>query len=280
MSDRIYNFLSLGAGVQSSTLALMAEHGEFDVKPDAAIFADTQAEPQSVYKWLEWLTGQLSYPVHVVTRGSLTDRVLDMRKTSDGRIFANAHIPFFTKDKDGGYGMVKNRACTMDYKIQPIRKKVKELAGIKRGQKNVTVRQWIGISLDEIIRIKPSRDPWCENIWPLVEKRMKRGDCFEWMRKHNYPEPPRSSCVYCPYHSDQEWRRLKNDEPESFDRAVQFEKDVQAVKSKSDNFSSTPYLHAKRQPLGEVDFSTDVDRGQMTMWDNQWNQECEGMCGV
>lgn len=32
--------LSLGAGVQSSTLALMAEHGEIE-KPDYAIFADT-----------------------------------------------------------------------------------------------------------------------------------------------------------------------------------------------------------------------------------------------
>lgn len=32
--------LSLGAGVQSTTLALMMAHGEVEV-PDAAIFADT-----------------------------------------------------------------------------------------------------------------------------------------------------------------------------------------------------------------------------------------------
>ena len=37
--------LSLGAGVQSSTLALMAATGETEHRPDAAIFADTQAEP-------------------------------------------------------------------------------------------------------------------------------------------------------------------------------------------------------------------------------------------
>jgi len=33
--------LSLGAGVQSTTLALMAAHGEVGPMPDCAIFADT-----------------------------------------------------------------------------------------------------------------------------------------------------------------------------------------------------------------------------------------------
>ena len=36
--------LSLGAGVQSTTLALMAAHGEVEA-PDCAIFADTGWEP-------------------------------------------------------------------------------------------------------------------------------------------------------------------------------------------------------------------------------------------
>lgn len=48
------HILSLGAGVQSSTLALMAAAGEITPMPQAAIFADTQAEPASVYKWLDW----------------------------------------------------------------------------------------------------------------------------------------------------------------------------------------------------------------------------------
>lgn len=33
--------LSLGAGVQSTTMALMAAHGEIGPMPDCAIFADT-----------------------------------------------------------------------------------------------------------------------------------------------------------------------------------------------------------------------------------------------
>lgn len=40
---RTVRVLSLGAGVQSSTLLLMAVHGEIQI--DRAIFADTQSEP-------------------------------------------------------------------------------------------------------------------------------------------------------------------------------------------------------------------------------------------
>ena len=51
----IPQYVSLGAGVQSSAMALMAAAGEISPMPRAAIFADTQAEPDSVYRWLDWL---------------------------------------------------------------------------------------------------------------------------------------------------------------------------------------------------------------------------------
>ena len=38
------HIISLGAGVQSSTMALMAACGEITPMPQCAIFADTQAE--------------------------------------------------------------------------------------------------------------------------------------------------------------------------------------------------------------------------------------------
>ena len=79
------HILSLGAGVQSSTLALMAACGEVTPMPLAAIFADTQAEPDSVYRWLDWLEKQLPFPVHRVTAGSLEADVLKPRITKDGR---------------------------------------------------------------------------------------------------------------------------------------------------------------------------------------------------
>lgn len=273
-----WNVISLGAGVQSSCMALMASRGELlDIKVDFAIFANTQDESKKVYVWLDWLEKQLTFPVYRVTKGSLSEETLKMRTTSDGRLFSRTNIPFYTLGKNGEHGIVPHRSCTSDFKIKPILKCLREKCGIKRGQKEPTVTSLIGISFDEMQRMKDSRDAWVVNRWPLVELKMRRADCIRWMTDRGYPEPPRSSCVYCPFHRNAEWRRLKNEEPEEFAKAVQFEKDVQAVKSKSKNFSSIPFLHSSRKPLDQIDFRNDVDRGQQVF---DFGDECEGMCGV
>lgn len=274
--DNAVHVLSLGAGVQSSTLALMAAAGLVTPMPIAAVFADTQAEPPSVYRWLDWLEKQLPFPVYRVTAGDLELQATTMRVSKKGGSYSKTALPFFTKNEDGSLGRVTHRSCTRDFKIRPLMKKVRKIAGIKWGQKTVGVIQWIGISVDEIMRCKPSRDVWCKSRWPLIEMRMTRSDCLEWMDKQGYPTPPRSACVFCPFHSIQEWRRLKEQEPEQFERAVQFELAVQAAKSAGNNFTSTPFLHRSCVPLDKVDLRTDSERGQASLWQN----ECEGMCGV
>lgn len=279
----IPHILSLGAGVQSSTLALMAANGEVPGLPTpiGAIFSDTQDEPASVYRWLDWLEAEIlksphPFPVHRVTAGSLSKKTLTMRTTKDGRKFSSADIPFFTLSQDGKQGKIPNRGCTRDFKIKPIMRAARRIAGIKRGQKTVGVVQWIGISLDEIYRMKPSREPWAESIWPLVDMGMKRHDCLLWMERRGYPKPPRSSCVYCPYHNNAEWRRLRDEEPAEFQRAVDFERKLQDTKARTDNFGSTPFLHRSLVPLDQVDFSTAEERGQLDLF----TSECEGICGV
>jgi hypothetical protein len=243
--------------------------------PDAAIFADTQAEPASVYRWLDWLEKQLPFPVYRVTNGSLENEAKVMRISKKGVVYSRTDLPFHTLSATGAKGIVGQRSCTADYKIKPIIKEVRKIAKIKRGQKEVTVIQWIGISSDEMLRMKPSREKWCEHRWPLVELRMTRLACLDWMRKRGYPEPPRSACVFCPFHSATEWRRLKNDEPEEFERAVQFERVVQLTKSQTGNFSSIPFLTKHCKPLDTIDFRSLEDKGQLNLWQN----ECEGMCG-
>lgn len=269
------HLLSLGAGVQSSTLALMAAHGECEPMPVAAIFADTQAEPASVYRWLDWLEKQLPFPVHRVTRGNLTDDALRLRQRKDGDgKWTKTIIPVFIMNRDGSKGHL-HRACTYDYKSAELTKAARRLAGIKRGQKTIGVIQWIGISLDELQRMKPSREPWCQHRWPLIEKRMTRQKCLEWMESHGYPMPPRSACVYCPFHSNAEWRRLQREEPEEFARAVQFERDLHEATAQT-RMDGVPYLHSSLKPLDSIDFRSDVDKGQMLFWQD----ECMGMCGV
>lgn len=271
------HLISLGAGVQSSTMALMAACGELTPMPMAAIFADTQDEPEEVYRWLDWLETELPFPVYRVTKGRLSDASLKMRISKKGRKYSTTNIPFFTLSADGELGKIKHRSCTADFKIKPIMKHARKLGGIKRGQKTVGVIQWIGISTDEIIRMKPSRDPWAESRWPLIEKRMSRLSCLTWMAMHGYPTPPRSACVYCPFRNNAEWRRMQLESPDDFARAVQFEQDIQAAKKNSDNFDSTPFIHRSCTPLHQIDFRTDVEHGQREF---AFQDECTGMCGT
>jgi hypothetical protein len=175
--------LSLGAGVQSTTLALMAAHGDVGPMPDCAIFADTGWEPQAVYDHLAWLRSPnvLPFPVHIVSAG---DMRADLLKAASGQRWTS--IPAFTRSVARGrvtVGMIR-RQCTKDYKIVPIRRKVRELAGLtrRRSPDFPVVEQWIGISSDEVVRMKPSFETWQVNRWPLVEQRMSRQACLRWMR--------------------------------------------------------------------------------------------------
>jgi len=280
-----WNVLNLGAGVQSSTLALMAARGEITPMPDFAVFADTQAEPQSVYDWLDWLEKELPFPVYRVTKGNLTDDSLavKIRKSDGPRSKAGDEtvrrlIPVFGIMPDGKVTAAIGRKCTADYKIAPIIKEIRQRCQIRHGQKDITVTQWIGISWDEIQRMKNPSHPWTQHRWPLIEKRMQRHQCLQWMKDNGYPEPPRSACVYCPFHSDTEWKRLRDNEPDEFLKAVEFDKKIrQTYKRHDPTMLMEIYLHNSCKPLDEVDFDSDEDKGQMT-WDFQ--VECEGMCGV
>ena len=264
--------LSLGAGLQSSTIALMMAHGT--IPPvDRAIFADTQSEPAAVYEHLKWLTPQLPFPVDVVTRGDLGAEIL---ATSRGESRNDARPPFYVKNKDGSRGILR-RQCTGDYKIDIIRKRVRELLGVEKGvrvpaSKHVT--QVIGISLDESGRMKVSRDKWQTNEYPLVDQRLTRWDCEQWLRRNGYPIPSKSACVFCPYRRVHEWRRLRDEAPADFARAVEIDHAIRAPGY--GRLVGECYLHDSMLPLDQVDLSTDAENGQPNLWDD----ECEGMCGV
>lgn len=274
-----WNVISLGAGVQSSTMALMASRGELlGIEVDFAIFADTQDESKKVYEWLDWLEGRLRFPVYRVTKGKLSEKALEMRTTADGRVFPQVSIPFHVLTADGKRSMVTHRNCTSDFKIKPILKELRGRCGIKRGQKEQTVTSLIGISYDEMQRMKDSRDAWVKNRWPLVEMKMRRGDCIEWMRKNGYPEPPKSACVYCPFKSGDLFRQMQIEDPESFDRAVYMEKETNLRRNPGSALRQSEYfVYRTCKPLDQIDFRSDVERGQGLL---DFGDECDGMCGV
>jgi len=275
MSKKITTVLSLGAGVQSSTVALMSAKG--DLPPvDVAIFSDTGWEPKAVYEWLDWLETQLPFPVHRVAKSNIREDQIEARalgQAVEGKRWAS--MPYYIKNPDGSRGMVR-RQCTSEYKIQPIEKFIKsQILGLKHRQrmpKEHVIDQWFGISLDEIQRCKvPFVDKWRRNVYPLVERRMTRGHCLEWMAENNFPPPPRSACIGCPFHSDEEWQRIKNGPADEWESLVEFDKAVRHA----EGMRGETYLHRSCLPIDQVNFQTAEEAGQMSLLD-----ECEGMCGL
>jgi hypothetical protein len=275
--------LSLGAGVQSSTLALMIEQGELP-PIDAAIFADVKGEPKKVYEWLEYLKTKItSYPIHVVTWRDLKQDILDASK-GEYKAFT---APFFTKNLETGKKGMLRRQCTADYKIKPVVQKIRELLGLAKGEKRKAGTQvdlLMGISQDEISRMKRNPIKYINNVYPLVDKKMTRKDCIEWMEDNFYPRPPRSACTFCPYHSNEEWIRIKNDSPEEWkevvamDRAIRSQERFKEKNKGSASLKDEIFLHRSCKPIDEVDFAKEKNKKQLDFEFGMEN-ECEGMCG-
>lgn len=275
--------LSLGAGVQSTTLALMAAAGDLGDMPDCAIFSDTGAEPLPVYRHLDWIESQVPFPIHRVRKSerTLRDEILAASRDEDGAFF---RIPAFVMGEDGRPAPM-SRSCTRDYKIDPIMRKVRELVGLKPRQSMRSflgikrglpvppvVEQWIGISTDEIVRLKRARDPWVHSRHPLIEARMSRRHCLEWLAARGF-SAPKSACTFCPWHDNAMWRDLRDNDPASFADAVEVDRAMR-VSGPHRGMRSHAFLHRSMVPLDQVDFDEHEPAGF------DFGNECEGMCGV
>jgi hypothetical protein len=257
--------ISLGAGVQSTVLALMAAHGQIGPMPDCAIFADTQDEPAEVYDHLQWLMSPnvLPFPVYVTTLDRLSARLM----AGDDA----ARIPCFV-----GAGGLSNRQCTSNFKIKPIRRKIREVLGVgPRGYiRPGAVESWIGISIDEAIRKRPSGVQFIINRHPLIEKFMSRRDCVSWLIAHGYPVPPKSACIYCGFQGNAGWRR-RREVPDDWAKVVALDEWLR-LPDQIARFHGELFLHSSRQPLAMAP----IDLPELPLFGGEFAHECEGHCGV
>lgn len=246
------NVISLGAGVQSSVMVLLAARGEIDAQ--LAIFSDTGHEPAAVYDHLRFLEREVAGRVEIVRV-----QEMDLRDAALAPGGFNP-IPLYT-----GEGGVGRRQCTYQAKLRPLRRELR-----RRGYgPSKPVRCLLGISTNEIQRVKPSGKKWIENAWPLIDLGMSRADCIRWAEENGYPAAPRSACTFCPYHSDAEWREMRETDPTSWQQAVDFDNAIRVVRGRDE------YVHRSLTPLAEVDLSTPADRGQLSL---EAMDECEGGC--
>lgn len=248
--------LSLGAGVQSSTILLMACRGEMD-KPDLAIFADTGWEDPRTYVHLKFLEREAStagIPVLRVSRGNIRDDLLNAAEMKTGFL----QMPVFIR-KDGDLRMGR-RHCTEYFKLRPIREQIRKLLGVgpRARLPKDAVELWVGIILDEWQRMTQAREQWVNVTWPLVERRMTRLDCLIWLEK-NYPgrQVPRSSCIGCPFHSNECWNELRQNVV-AWNDALSADELI-----RNGTLGGQLYLHRSGKPLADVDLRTPEEKGQL-----------------
>jgi hypothetical protein len=258
-------------------------------KFDAAIFADTQEEPDEVYRHLEWLEKQGGPPIARTTAGSLGKALEEGSDAAGNKLRDGGHfisIPAYTLLPSGEKG-ISQRQCTADYKIKPIEKWIRQLLEVPVGRpvpKDHVIVQYMGLSFDEpkrVIRVKqrymakPSN--WLAKF-PLWEMQYTRGDCQAYLRKRMPYEVPRSACVFCPFKSNEEWRRLRDEDSAGWARAVH----IDSVCRRSGGFKAERFIHKACVPLDQVDLRPgDEKSGQMNMFAHLrgFQDECEGYCG-
>lgn len=254
------NVISLGAGKQSTYMLLNALEGAYEYKPDYAIFSDTGCEPEYVYDYLRWLMAYVKrsydFDITVVSAGNLEKDTLDY---VDGKRDRVANMPLRLE----GNGLIM-RQCTNDYKVVPLRKEMQRIRGGER------IRLWIGISYDEIERMKISNVRYIENYYPLVKHQIYIDNIRAWFEKTGIREPGKSACLYCPFHSDNYWRVFKKQFPADFEKACKFDEAIRNYPK----LNKKAYLSKHIKPL------RDVDLEQYPSLFPELIEECEGLCGL
>ena len=259
--------ISLGLGVQSTAMYFMSNLGDIP-RADYAIFADPGAEKQETYEMLDyckvWAYKNKGIPILVNDEKNLYEDIKNGTNSKGKRL---ASIPAFSE-----HGGILRRQCTAEYKIFPVIKSVRALHNLKPRQRMKPTEMWLGISMDEMQRMKESQFYNVEYKYPLIDKRLKRVDCLRYLKDKGFPKPIRSACVFCPYHSNKEWIEIKKDR-KAWNIAVEVDKSIRDLSSKGMN--DKMYVHRYRKPLDEIEF----DDGQIDMFEG-FDLECDGVCGL
>lgn len=273
--------ISLGVGVQSTALYYMSSMGLIE-RCDYAIFADTGGEKTKTLEYfqylLDWQKKNNGIPLYKADYIDLKKDLLNQTNSSNNRF---ASIPAFTMDQ-GELGMLK-RQCTNEYKISQVTKKLREILDLPGKKRLPKTEIYQGITLDEMHRMKIPQGKWKIHIYPfcgyiafpdgkckrIESQTMTRNDILNWYKEQNLPIPEKSSCVFCPFQSDQNWIRLKNTVPADFEEACKVDEQIRDSSMKG--IKSKIYLHDSLKPLREVNFN----ENQGNLWGN-----CTDGCDV
>jgi len=209
---------SCGGGVQSTACLVLAAEGKIPYKtfifsnvgnkaesPATIRYIDEVLKPYAAKHGIDWID------VGWVDRSGHQRDLYEELLTQERSINIPAYMPG---------GMPGNRNCTVHYKIKPIAK------WIKNNAPDCVLGK--GISTDEPHRATPSRESdGYTSAYPLIELGISRADCLEIARKAGIPQPPKSSCWFCPFKTTDQWTTMRREQPELFERAAALERTLQ-----------------------------------------------------
>lgn len=150
--------------------------------------------------------------------------------------------------------------------------------------KDVHINQYFGISLDEAgrsrrIEKRLAKRKWTTVKFPLLALNMTRTDCIAYLKDKVPHETPRSACVFCPFHNDAEWLRIKSN-PCDWNAAVEIDEALrQPGVVLNRKINQKLYLHRSCEPLVNITFNPKPTQREIQTNLN-YQEECLGVCGV
>jgi len=268
--------LSWGGGTQSTALMIkflkgeVLDHKNQPIKLDYIIFADTNNESemtyQQVYKVKKYVKDTYGQEVHITKRNEEylpDDTIIQMIQSGEienyrqskyydlfqghvlnmkGVVKSVDMMPLYTRDDRGIVGKTSVKACTGVFKINQLKKELRKLEDVQRFTKDTyKIINYIGFSVDEVRRLKPSMDSYMENQFPLVWLGMSKTDCINYVEKELGFVPRSSVCNMCYANDVDRVYDIYINDRKSYDRLLDLD-DALANKSEKQGLDNDVFM--------------------------------------
>lgn len=260
---RVFSF---GGGVQSTAVLVLAAQGK--VQYDAFVFANVGVDSEN--------PGTIAYLRDVARPFSdahgITIEEVFVTRRKQGR---ESLLQWQLRDERSvrlpvrlANGAIARRSCTSEFKVFPIARWTKAQGATPEHPTTLG----LGISTDEYQRMKTSKVAWQENEYPLVDLRLSRSDCLKLVAEAGLPQPPKSSCWFCPFKTMNQWRDLRREAPELFEKSVALERSLNETRQRIGR--DPVFLSGALRPLDQA-------IGHQAKFDFDQDDNCDGgYCGV
>lgn len=227
---------SYGGGTQSIAIAQLVARARLP-RPDRIVIADTGYEFKKTWEYTE------QYVAPMLAKIGLTIEIAPHSLATVDLYGKNGDllIPAYdaTKVDEKGNHVKLPTFCSNEWKTRVVRRYI---GGAEANPDGVIM--WLGMSIEEIGRMKKSGLDWCKNHWPLVlNVPMTRNECRDMILAAGLPLPIKSRCKMCPHQGDDEWIEVQQ-EPEEWQEAIQIDEQIYA--------SHGVRLHRSGKPLSVV----------------------------